>query len=97
MAAESSPFTCHPPASVATNRFRFSQLRTRVTWVFEKHNNEWKATHVHYSIPVGVPLRMMEWKPGSLFGEMPSNGQAVELAMAVAEGLRLNVHAVEHR
>jgi hypothetical protein len=39
---------------------KISFLRTRVTWVFEKHGGAWKVTHVHYSIPVGVPLRMME-------------------------------------
>jgi len=35
-------------------------LRTRVTWALEKHEAAWKAVHVHYSIPVGVPLRMMD-------------------------------------
>lgn len=35
-------------------------LRTRVTWALEKHEGEWKVVHVHYSIPVGVPLRMMD-------------------------------------
>ena len=34
--------------------------RTRVTWVFERHGGAWKVVHVHYSIPVGTPLRAME-------------------------------------
>jgi len=35
--------------------------RTRVTFAFEKHMDAaWRVVHVHYSIPVGVPLRMME-------------------------------------
>ena len=34
--------------------------RTRVTWALERHGGLWKVVHVHYSIPVGVPLHAME-------------------------------------
>lgn len=34
--------------------------RTRVTWALERPAGIWKVVHVHYSIPVGVPLHAME-------------------------------------
>lgn len=34
--------------------------RVRSTWVLQKSAGEWRALHVHYSLPVGEPLSSME-------------------------------------
>ncbi|WP_170136186.1 non-ribosomal peptide synthetase/type I polyketide synthase [Nannocystis exedens] len=34
--------------------------RVRLTAVLEKHGADWRVVHVHYSLPVGVPLSMMD-------------------------------------
>ncbi|MFY0540503.1 nuclear transport factor 2 family protein [Nannocystis pusilla] len=34
--------------------------RVRLTAVLEKEGADWRVVHVHYSLPDGVPLSMMD-------------------------------------